>query len=89
MDKARSIQRAELAFRVLEGKAVLLQTSEREVHVLNETGTRIWELTEEPIELGQLMAHLEQEFEAPTATVEAEVSAFVQALIAKRLIHFI
>lgn len=78
---------SDLAFRVLAGEAVLIDPRRREVHVLNETGTRVWELLAEPLTLGELTRKLLVEFDAEAAAAfEDEVEAFVTRLLERGLI---
>ena len=76
----------DLAFRVLAGETVLVHARNREVHVLNETATRVWELLAEPRTVGQLCAQLVSEFASEGAEVERDLMAFLQQLEDKALI---
>lgn len=85
-EEARYQRDAELPFRVLGGEAVLVDPRARAVHVLNETGTRIWELLVEGLTIAQLTTQLEREFDAEPAVLATEVTEFIGSLEAKGLL---
>ena len=62
----------DLAFRVLEGEAVLIHPKNREVHVLNETATRVWELLAKPQTVAALTTQLSKEFASEAREVERD-----------------
>ena len=76
----------DLPYRVLGGEAVLVDPRGREVHVLNDTGTRIWELLAEGHTAAELTRQLAHEFDADPATIAVEVARFIDALAAKGLL---
>ncbi len=83
---ARYQRDGELPFRVLGHEAVLVDPRSREVHVLNETGTRIWELLADGHTIAQLTERLAREFDADPTVLADEVTEFVQSLEVKGLL---
>jgi PqqD family protein of HPr-rel-A system len=76
----------ELPFRTLGEETVVVNTRTREVHVLNGTGSRIWNLLAPPRTVADLLQALEGEFDLDPATARAEVTAFVGDLVDKGLV---
>lgn len=76
----------EVPFRVLGGQAVLIDPRRREVHRLNETGTRIWELLKLPLTVPELVACLEPEYAADKAALQTEIQGFIDALTTMGLV---
>lgn len=76
----------ELPFQVVEQETVVVNPKTREVHVLNATGARIWELLQAEQTLDELCATLEDEFDAAPGALRAQVTAFVSDLGGKDLI---
>jgi hypothetical protein len=71
-----------LAFRRLDDQTVIVMPRNRQVHVLNLTGSLIWELLESQRSLEQLVRELERdgEFEAEPGQVARDVEVFVGRL---------
>ncbi len=80
-------RRGELPFQVLAEETIVVHPRTHEVHVLNDTGSRIWALLATAQPLDRLVASLVAEFDAPPEIVRAEVEAFLGAAAAKRLVE--
>lgn len=76
----------ELPFRVLAGETVLVDPRRREVHVLNDTATRIWELLAEARSIGELQAHLRDEYDVEARLLAREVNSFLELLSERGLL---
>jgi PqqD family protein of HPr-rel-A system len=76
-----------LPFQRLDEEAIVVDPRTREVHLLNETGARIWELLEEDSTVDELCEALAEEYEdaAPEA-LRREVEAFIADLGGKGLV---
>ena len=72
-----------LAFRRLDDQTVIVVPRNRQVHVLNLTGSLIWELLDSRRSLEQLVQELERggEFDAEPGQVARDVSSFVERLV--------
>lgn len=55
---------------------------------LGRTGSRIWELIQEPVTVGQVVSELLDEYEIDRLTCEAEVFSFLAKLSEQKLIWF-
>jgi hypothetical protein len=64
----------------LDGKVVLLSIENGEYYNLNEVGSRIWELLEQPVAVADLVARLQVEFDVDRGTCEREALAFLEQL---------
>jgi PqqD family protein of HPr-rel-A system len=78
---------ATLPFQRLDEEAIVVDPRTREVHLLNETGARIWELLEEDATVDELVEALADEYEgaAPEA-LRSEVQGFLADLGGKGLV---
>jgi PqqD family protein of HPr-rel-A system len=76
-----------LPFQRMDEDAIVVDPRSREVHLLNETGARIWELLETASSVDDLAEALAEEYEgvAPEA-LRNEVEAFLGDLGAKGLL---
>jgi PqqD family protein of HPr-rel-A system len=62
-----------LPYQKLDEETIVVDPRSREVHLLNETAARIWELLASPCSLDELTAALDEEYEAPVAELRAGV----------------
>jgi PqqD family protein of HPr-rel-A system len=77
-----------LPFQRMDEETIVVDPRSREVHLLNGTAARIWELLERERSMEELVTALGDEYEgAPADTVRAEVQAFVTEMGAKGLVH--
>lgn len=71
----------------LDGKVVLLSIQNGEYYNMNEVGSRIWALIEQPMTVAALCERLLAEFEVEPATCEREVRAFLDRLRERGLVR--
>ncbi len=64
----------------LDGKVVLLSIENGQYYNMNEVGSRIWALLEQPMTVAELIDRLLSEFEVERSTCETEVAAFLGQL---------
>lgn len=69
------------------GHTVLLDYAGGQYYGLDEVGTRIWELVREGSTLGAIVDRLEAEYDAPRDVLEADASALLAELAARRLVR--
>lgn len=87
MSGARAYQRvSSLPFQKLRDEALVVDTRTREVHLLNVTATRVWDLLEAPRTADQLLAMLAEEFDAAPEVMRADVQAVLSDMGAKGLV---
>jgi coenzyme PQQ synthesis protein D (PqqD) len=70
----------------LDGRIVLLSIQNGEYYNMNDVGSRIWTLLEQPMTVAALVDALLVEFEVERATCEKEAGAFLQQLLKDRLL---
>jgi PqqD family protein of HPr-rel-A system len=76
-----------LPFQRLDEEAIVVDPRTREVHLLNETGARIWELLEEESTVDELVEALSDEYEGATPeALRGQVQAFIADLGGKGLV---
>jgi hypothetical protein len=72
--------------RIIEGEAVIVLPESGQVGVLNEVGTRVWELTDGRRSLEEIVAAIVEEFEITPERARQDVDAFVQELVEKEML---
>jgi hypothetical protein len=77
-----------LPFRTLDGETVIVNADHHEVHVLNGTASRIWELLDDWRTLPDVVAALlgKDGFDVSRAEVEQDVLQFLDQLVDKGLV---
>jgi hypothetical protein len=75
-----------LPFQKMNDEILVVDPKTREVHLLNPTASRVWDLLATPQTVGDLVGALGREFEAPEETLRADVTALLQDLAGKGLI---
>lgn len=75
-----------LPFQKLNDEVLVVDPKTREVHLLNATATRIWDLLEIPHTPDELLATLSMEFDAPADALRADVEALLGELGQKGLV---
>jgi Coenzyme PQQ synthesis protein D (PqqD) len=65
-------------FQSLEEETVVVDPSRRQVHLLNDTAARIWDLLSTPRSLADLVSALGEEYEAPEDELRAAIEETVK-----------
>lgn len=73
----------------MSGQAVILNTQVGEYYGLDEVGTRIWELIQQPASFEQIQSVLMQEYEVGADQCEADLRDLLKALLDKGLIEVV
>lgn len=73
------------ASRLVAGEAVIVLPEEGTVKVLNEVGSRIWELADGHRTVGEIAQTVCQEYEVECAQAERETIDFVQEMVKDEL----
>jgi PqqD family protein of HPr-rel-A system len=76
----------ELPHQKLDEETIVVDPARREVHLLNETAARVWELCETPRSLDELVDALADEYDAADDELRASVAELLNALGEKRLV---
>lgn len=77
---------AGLTHQSLDEATVVVDPSGREIHLLNETAGRVWELCASPCSFEDLVTALRREFRAPAEEVRDGVWEVLRALGERRLV---
>jgi len=80
-------QNPSVAWRAIDGEAVLIDPSNGTVFVLNRLGARIWELLEEPRAADDLARTLESEHPEERVRIAEDVESFLGALFERTLVE--
>lgn len=75
-----------LPFQKMNDEVLVVDPRTREVHLLNVTATRIWDLLETPRTAGEISLALAEEFDAPAEVLRADVATSLAELGAKGLV---
>lgn len=81
------VRNERLAWRVLEGEAVILYPEAGTLHRLNATGTRMWELLDGQRSLAEVAAGLATEYDVAPADAVRDLQAVAADLIAAGLVE--
>ena len=83
----RSVRVAEdVVFRELDGEAVILNLETGTYFGLDPVGTRIWQFCQEHSSLRSVWQAMQDEFDAPAETLQADLLAFVDQLSSRGLV---
>lgn len=69
-----------LAWRIIDGEAIIISPQERELHNLNEVGTQIWKLADGSRTLAQIAQELTLTYGVTVEEAIPDVLAFAQEL---------
>ena len=86
-DGATTLRRvSSLPFQRLNDETLVVDPRTREVHLLNASASRIWDLLDAPRTSAELLSVLGTEFDAPADVMRADVEALLDELDRKGLI---
>jgi PqqD family protein of HPr-rel-A system len=75
-----------LPYQQLDEETIVVDPARREVHLLNATAARVWELCETPRSLEDLVSELAEEYEAPEDELRTSVAELLAVLGERRLV---
>jgi hypothetical protein len=70
----------------IDGEIVMMSIDQGEYYGLDEIGSRIWELLENPITLEQLINKLIEEFEVDEETCKSDTLDFLNQMLEKNIV---
>jgi hypothetical protein len=79
-------QNPRAAWRVYDGRAVIITPEDSRLHTLNEVGTLVWEGADGRTPFAEIVARVCREFDVTPERAAADVDAFVQQLAARGLL---
>ncbi len=77
----------EVAFRVIDGETVMMSLQAGKYYSLDQVGTRVWELLEQPMTVEAICTALLEEFEVDRETCQRDVVQFLEMLAADELVR--
>ncbi len=87
MNDKYPVPHEQVAARVVEEQAVIVLADSGEVNVLNEVGTRIWQMIDGTRTVAQIANALATEFDVAPEVALADTCAFVQRLLEARAVE--
>lgn len=75
----------DVAWRIIEGEAILISAEDSMLHSLDEVGTRIWELADGSNTIKQIAQKIFDEYEIDLETAQDDVVEFVTNLASEKL----
>ncbi len=69
------------AGRLIDGEAVLILSEISEINVLNEVGSRVFELSDGTVTINGIVQLISEEYDASPEQIERDVVEFVQKLV--------
>lgn len=82
------VQNPDLAWRIVDEEAILVDTQSSQATVLNPVGARIWELMDGTLSLGQIVERVLEEYNVDRTRCEADALEYVEDLYKRKLIQF-
>jgi len=79
-------QNEEAAYRIIDGKAIILTPDNGMLHTLNSVGTRIWELADGKRRVRDIIPFIFEEFEADPNIVKKDIQNFIEDLVHKKML---
>ena len=76
----------DLPYQRLVEDTIVVDPQRREVHLLSETATRVWELLTSPRSIDEIVSVLVGEYEAPPEVVRPSIERLVQHLVSKGIL---
>ena len=79
-------QNREIAWRAIDGEAVLFDSVAGMMRQLNPVGTALWAQLEQQRTVEDLVAFVTQRYEVPADRAQADVQAFLASLLERKLL---
>ena len=74
------------AFRVMDGEAVVVIPEDNEVKILNEVGSRVWELIDGNRDITKITSLICNEFDISHETAREDIMKFIDELYHKKMV---
>ncbi len=83
---ARMRRSPDVAHRIVDGEAVIVDPSTQEVHILNETGSFLWSIADGSMTAEAMAQRLSEAFEVDVETAVRDVDEWQATLASKKLL---
>ena len=84
--KDKAIRNPKVAFRVIDGEAILLTPHNSMIHTFNTVGTTIWKLLDKEKKISELVSAVKDEYEVKLKEAEQDVLEFIEQLYQKKMV---
>jgi hypothetical protein len=78
---------ASTAYRNVEGEGLVMNPTDSMLHLLNETGSAIWEYLKEPHTVQEVLAMVLDRFDCDPETATEDILTFLQTLQEQQLVE--
>ncbi len=75
------------AHRVVDGEAVIVLPMEGSVKILNDVGTRIWELADGFHSVEDIVQEINREFEVTAAVAQDDAVEFIKEMVSGKMLE--
>ena len=82
----RLVHAADAAWRTIDGQAVVVSADTQKMRVLNDVGSRIWELCDGRT-FREVVTIIANEYEADAGSIEADATAFARDLLSRGMLE--
>ena len=76
----------QVAARIIDGEAVIVLPESGQVNVLNEVGSRIWELIDGTRSVGEITEIIVAEYDVTAEQAEGDMDEFIQELVENKML---
>ncbi|KPK42168.1 MAG: hypothetical protein AMJ78_03450 [Omnitrophica WOR_2 bacterium SM23_29] len=83
----RFVRNSDIAWRIIDGEALVVSPKDSLIYPLNGIATRIWELLDGKRSVSDISSIICDEFEGDTAVIQKDVVDFIQDLLKAGLIN--
>lgn len=81
------VRNDDIAWRVIDGEALVVSPKDSLVYPLNEVATRIWELFDGKRNICEITSIIREEFEVDNKTAQDDIVDFVEGLLKAGLVN--
>ena len=86
LTKEYPVPHPQVAARIIDGEAVIVLPQSGQVNVLNEVGSRIWELIDGTRSVGEITEAIVAEYDVTAEQAERDVNEFIQELVESKML---
>ena len=80
------VRHPDAAFQVVDGKAMIVVPTTKSVHVVNEIGTRIWDLIDGERSVSEILDEIAKDYQVERPKLETDLREFVETLDGNRML---
>jgi hypothetical protein len=80
------LKSSQTASRIIEGEAVIITPQNNEVKVLNEVGSRIWDLLDGRLDMKEVSSVISDEFEVSFDQALEDTTEFIDELLQRKMV---